>query len=85
MLSFDLNSPAFAVERERYILWQKEHYQKGKCPLFDDGTSPACPSGAIGGRVTFSLTPTSVGLVMKVSCGCGKKDSERDLTDYDSW
>jgi hypothetical protein len=38
---------------------------------------------AIGGRLTFGFTPTSLGTILIVSCSC-KKDS-CDLTDYDSW
>ena len=37
--------------------------------------------GAIGGRLTFFFTPTSLGTIIKVKCGCGE---EIDLTDY-SW
>lgn len=36
--------------------------------------------GAIGGRLTFSFTPTSLGEIQKVRCVCGE---EIDLTDYD--
>jgi len=37
--------------------------------------------GAIGGDITYSFTPTSIGTVVKVeSCG-----HELDLTDYESW
>ena len=39
--------------------------------------------GAIGGGVTYSFTPTSLGVVVKVKeAHTGK---ELDLTDYDSW
>lgn len=38
--------------------------------------------GAIGGATTYSFTPTGIGVVVKLSCACGK---EKDLTDYDSW
>jgi hypothetical protein len=41
------------------------------------------PTGAIGGRYTYSFTPTSIGIVSKV------KDEVTgdvlDLTDYDMW
>lgn len=39
--------------------------------------------GAIGGGVTYSFTPTSLGLVIKVSCS-GVKE-QLDITDYDEW
>ncbi len=38
--------------------------------------------GAIGGRITYSFTPTGLGLVTKAECACG---AELDLSDYDSW
>lgn len=38
--------------------------------------------GAVGGRITFSFTPTQLGVVEKVSCACG---AEIDVTDYESW
>lgn len=37
-------------------------------------------SGAIGGRLTFSFTPTSLFTRVDVECACG---GEVDLTDYD--
>ncbi len=38
--------------------------------------------GAIGGRFTYKYTPTSLGIVAKIECGCG---SEVDVTDYSEW
>ncbi len=37
---------------------------------------------AIGGRYTYSFTPTSIGTVSTVKCVCGKS---KDFTDYKSW
>ena len=39
-------------------------------------------AGAIGGRLTYSFTPTSLGCIVKVKCACG---SEIDLTEYEEW
>ncbi len=39
--------------------------------------------GAIGGRFTFSFTPTSIGTVQEVLCG--SCDDKLDVTDYDMW
>lgn len=37
----------------------------------------------IGGDVTITFTPTSVGTGVRVTCGlCGKS---KDITDFDSW
>lgn len=39
--------------------------------------------GAIGGRLTYSFTPTSIGTIVKVKDNMS--GSEIDLTDYESW
>lgn len=49
--------------------WHKEHKQV--CEL--------TYAGAIGGRLTYSFTPTGLGTVVRVKCAC---DEEIDLTDY---
>lgn len=41
-----------------------------------------CYYGAIGGALTYSFTPTTLGVVIKVKCACGK---EIDVTDYEGW
>ena len=38
--------------------------------------------GAIGGRFTYHFTPTSLGLISSISCGCGAKET---LTNFDEW
>lgn len=38
--------------------------------------------GAIGGGITWSFTPTSLGTVEVLSCACGEK---LDLTDFANW
>lgn len=40
-------------------------------------------AGAIGGELTYSFTPTSLGTVVKVTNGL--TNETLDLTDYDSW
>lgn len=71
-----------ADELTKYLAWEAAHHVKGVCKYFDDGKSPICPVGAIGGRVTFHFTQTGVGLISTVSCACGAKE---DLTNYDLW
>ena len=39
-------------------------------------------SGAIGGRLKYSFTPTSLGVITKITCACGEST---DLTYYDCW
>lgn len=51
--------------------WDNKH----QCSLKED-------SGAIGGRLTYSFTGTSLGQIVVVKCGCGE---EIDLTDYNMW
>lgn len=41
-------------------------------------------AGASGGRFTYSFTPTSLGVVVKVHDAMEQQDTI-DLTDYDSW
>lgn len=70
--------PAYQFEPddgEKLVIskWQQEHNQS--CIYRNN-------SGAIGGATTFSFTPTSVGMVIKIKCACGQ---EYDATDYKSW
>jgi hypothetical protein len=39
--------------------------------------------GAIGGEITYSFTPTALGVVVKIKHAV--TGNELDLTDYDSW
>lgn len=53
------------------VMWHTEDEEGRVYPYF----------GAIGGDLTYSFTPTSIGTIIKVeSCG-----HELDLTDYESW
>lgn len=38
--------------------------------------------GAIGGRFTYSFTPTDVITIVKITCACGY---ELDCSDYDNF
>jgi hypothetical protein len=40
-------------------------------------------TGAIGGRFTYEFTPTSLGVVVKVSDAVDK--TSIDLTEYENW
>jgi len=62
-----------ATQKEKLAVWIKEHDKT--CPY-------AVKQGAIGGRLTWTFTPTSLGLVSRVKCACKE---EVDLSDYDSW
>ena len=39
-------------------------------------------AGAVGGNITYEITPTGIGDIIKIKCLCG--DSE-DITDISSW
>jgi hypothetical protein len=64
----------------KLLEWEIDHNKE--CSFYDDGTSPAPKSGAIGGRFSYTFTQTSLGLITTVTCLCGEKI---DLTDYDRW
>lgn len=57
---------------KKFEVWYKQH--KKECPVED--------VGAIGGRYTFTFTPTGLGDIVKVTCVCGE---ELNLTDWESW
>ena len=74
-------------ELETFLAWEEEHNKT--CPFYDDGTSPVCPSGAIGGQMTFCFTNTGLGTIVVVECLCytvHKNEKGRiNVTDFDNW
>jgi len=66
-MKFQLDNEQF----KNYIEWDKKHQCKLKNNI-----------GAIGGRLTFSFTPTGLGVIIKVKCACGE---ELDLSNYEEW
>lgn len=69
-MTFDLSES----QTEQAVAWVDKHTkEKHPKPRHD---------GAIGGRYTWSFTPTSIGMVAKVTCACGEKI---DLSDYQDW
>lgn len=60
-------------EYETYKKWWEQH--RKTCELEGVPTT-------IGGRVSVSFTPTSVGCSVFVECQCG---ISVDITDYDRW
>lgn len=46
-------------------------------------TLPEAYTGAIGGRIEYIITPTGLGLIIKVRDAVTK--NELDLTDYSDW
>lgn len=44
---------------------------------------PEAHAGAIGGRFTYMVTPTGLGVIIKIRDNCTKE--EIDLTSYEEW
>ena len=59
-------------DTKRYLEWKENHICKLK---------NSC-GGAIGGKITFSFTGTSLGEIQIVECVCGEK---LDLSHYKDW
>jgi len=69
MMTFELS----LEQLKKFNTWDNEH--KKVCRLRKLTT-------AIGGRLTYSFKPTSLGTVIKVTCVCGENC---DLTDVGDW
>jgi len=69
----------FELEKDQIIKMNKwlDIHNHSECPF-----SIPNNCGAIGGRLTYTFTGTSLGLISKVKCACGE---EVDLTDYTDW
>ena len=56
--------------QDKIQVWEDNH----NCTITNEG--------AIGGKLTYSFTSTSLGTVIKVKCACG---IYIDVTEYDLW
>jgi len=65
---FDLDKK----ELKKFHKWDAEHEKT--CEILNSSTN-----AAIGGRITYCFTPTSLGTVIKVTCACGES---HDCTEY---
>lgn len=64
----------WAAEQDAIVLErQKERGEEGNRPYY----------GSIGGELTYSFTPTSLGVITKVEHGVTK--NVLDLTEYEYW
>lgn len=73
-----LETEVYPVEIAR----QKESGEFDAMPIAHDSWEQGFPyTGAIGGGMTYSFSPTSIGLVTKVTY----LDHSLDLTDYENW
>lgn len=57
--------------------WLNEHIKT--CKYWQTNKHGLLPQGASGGAITYSFTPTTIGLVTEIRCCCGDKS---DVTDY---
>lgn len=71
----------WAAEQDRKVIEEQKSRDDLPGYLTDNNTQPYY--GAIGGELTYSFTPTSLGTVEKVFHSGTKQ--ELDVTDYDSW
>lgn len=73
---YKLRYPSFWLdqsEREKLAVWMEDQERRIE----------GMPQGAIGGAYTYSFTPTSIGMVIKVKNAL--TNEEIDVTDYDNW
>ncbi len=75
MIKFEINDRTVEQINE----WQDEH--RPKCRLYDKKLNEIYV-GAIGGHLTYCITPNSLGVTVKVKCACGE---EINVTDYEEW
>ena len=78
MYPFNLNDKQLT----KLATWRADHFRECKYYIKHEDGFEEIYTGAIGGELTYSFTPTGVGVVAKVQCACGK---EVDLTDYENW
>ena len=76
---------SFGLTKEHMIKieeWKKEVKRKVMRDFQPDILQPDEPYfGAIGGGMTYSFTPTGLGMIITVKWG----NEELDLTDVDNW
>lgn len=64
-------------------MFSLDKYEQEKLREWQAGHNKNVYTGAIGGRYTYSFTPTSLGTIVKVHDAVTK--TEIDLTEYESW
>ena len=69
-----MNFEVTAEQKQKFVVWKKERE--------NDGAN----AGAIGGRFTFTFTPTSIGIIVAVKDCLGPAEGNQiDLTNYDEF
>ena len=69
-------------EQVQLYEWWHEHNKTCRMRWNEDGTPIEFPGGAAGGTLTYSFTPTGLGMAIYARCACNE---EVNLTDYESW
>lgn len=59
------------LDLPKFNKWREEH----DCDFRPTPENPYPDIGAIGGTLTYSFTPTSIGTIVKVECACGSSVS----------
>lgn len=71
-------------ENVKAIEMQKQEYGDAKTSPFTECWEMGQPyGGPLGGLLTFSFTPTSLGVIVEVSHNITK--ARKNLTDFSSW
>ncbi len=79
----DTSSADTSSKIRNYVLEQIDDEGKAKLQKVIDHYLEHANVGAIGGGLTYSISPTSLGEKIEVSCFCGK--IKEDLTNYGLW
>jgi hypothetical protein len=66
----------------KFILLNKEITEFREWQIGHRKDCPVDNVGAIGGRFTYSFTPTGLGDIIRIKCACGE---ELDLTHSERW
>lgn len=64
----------FEIDNEQHLILKVGMADHNKeCKFMTPGEDGLPRSGAIGGALTYSFTPTSIGTIITVECACGFK------------
>ena len=68
----------FKLDNEETVKMQVWLIEHDKVCKFRDGAK----TGAIGGRISYTFTPTSLGIIKNVKCACGEETCVNDFEDW---
>lgn len=62
----------FEIDNEQHLNLKIQMLEHDKeCKYMQPNEDGLPKTGAIGGRITYSFTPTSIGTIVTVTCACG--------------